>query len=165
MKKICEIYDVSAEYEQKENSVLIVVSDLSKENLCNAVPELKNYISNIMNTECWGDFIKINRTYESNNDKYRIRTERHSQYDRFECPTTIASDVENELENKELNEHIAYALSLLKEQPRRRFLKHYQYHLSYQEIAVEDGRNVKTINESIQGARKKFLKNFSEPPQ
>ncbi len=165
MKKLCEIYDISAEYELKENSMLIIVSDLSKEELCNAVPELKKYISGIMTTECWGDFIKINRTYESNNDKYRIRTERHSQYDKFECPATIVSDVENELENKELNEHIAYALSFLKEQPRRRFLKHYQDHRSYQEIADEEGRNVKTIYESIQGARKKFLKNFSENPQ
>ena len=28
MKKICEIYDVSLEYEMKENSVLVCVSDL-----------------------------------------------------------------------------------------------------------------------------------------
>ena len=33
MKKICEICDVSQEYEMKENSILVCVSDLDQDRL------------------------------------------------------------------------------------------------------------------------------------
>lgn len=46
MKKLCEIYDVSQEYEMKENSILVCVSDIEQDKLFSILPELN------LNTIC-----------------------------------------------------------------------------------------------------------------
>lgn len=82
--------------------------------------------------------------------KSEISNALYNQYD----------DMSSLLENDELRKQIDYALSFLKEQPKRRFLKHYSEHLTYRQIAEEECKAVSTIYESIMTARKKFLKNF-----
>lgn len=57
------------------------------------------------------------------------------------------------------NQQIAEALSRLSEVQRRRLLMLAQG-LSVREIARREGKDIKTIRESIAGARKKFLKFF-----
>ena len=64
------------------------------------------------------------------------------------------------LNNSELKAKIEMALSTLLPLPKRRFLMHYSEQLTYRKIAEKEGRNVKTIYESVQTARKKFLENF-----
>ena len=66
MKKICEIYDVSHEYEMKENSVLVCVSDIEQDKLLSILPELKCYSDRIMKTEEWNEFLEINASYRRN---------------------------------------------------------------------------------------------------
>ena len=48
MKKICEICDVSQEYEMKENSILVCVSDLDQDRLFSILPELKKNFNKVM---------------------------------------------------------------------------------------------------------------------
>lgn len=43
MNKICEIYDISLEYEISEKPILIIVSELTIEKICTIMPEIKNY--------------------------------------------------------------------------------------------------------------------------
>ena len=62
MKKICEIYDISQEYEMKEKSVLICVSDLDKDKLFEILPELKNNFNEIFNDCEWQEYLEINKT-------------------------------------------------------------------------------------------------------
>lgn len=83
-----------------------------------------------------------------------VRTE--TQFD-FSYGDDPVSEV---LENRELTNKIEQALSTLKEPAKSRFLKYYADHLTYREIASEEGKAVSTIYESIMTARKKFLKNF-----
>ena len=57
------------------------------------------------------------------------------------------------------NQHIAEAFERLSEVQKRRMLMLAQG-LSLREIARREGKDIKTIRESIEGARKKFLKYF-----
>lgn len=59
--------------------------------------------------------------------------------------------------NAEEQQRIREALSHLTEVQRRRLLLHADG-LSYHEIAGREGKNVRAIFESIEGAKKKFLK-------
>lgn len=63
------------------------------------------------------------------------------------------------------NQRIKEAFGRLSEVQRRRLLMAAEG-LSLREIARREGKDIKTIRESIEGARKKFLRSFSEiPPQ
>ena len=57
------------------------------------------------------------------------------------------------------NQHIAEAFERLSEVQKRKMLMLAQG-LSLREIARREGKDIKTIRESIEGARKKFLKFF-----
>lgn len=57
------------------------------------------------------------------------------------------------------NQHIAETLEKLSEVQKRRLLMLSQG-LSIREIARREGKDIKTVRESIDGARKKFLKFF-----
>lgn len=68
---------------------------------------------------------------------------------------TPESDLFLQLEN----EHIAEAFGRLSEVQKRRLLMLAEG-LSLREIARREGKDIKTIRESVEGARKKFLKFF-----
>lgn len=57
MKKICEIYDVSQEYEMKENSVLVCVGDLDQDKLFSIIPELKKNFNKVFNNDEWQQYL------------------------------------------------------------------------------------------------------------
>lgn len=161
MKKICEIYDVSKEYQMQENSILVCVSDLDKDRLYAVLPELKSRFADVFNSCEWQQYLEINKLYNRNESKHHMREIRQSK--RVESDTLIRYETDTITEilnNAELKSKIEMVLSTLSPLPKKRFLMHYSEQLTYRKIAEKEGRNVKTIYESVQTARKKFLENF-----
>ena len=161
MKKICEICDVSQEYEMKESSILVCVSDLDQDRLFSILPELKKNFNKVFNNNEWQQYLEINKLYNRNESKHYMREIRKSKKVEADALMRYETDTINEiLNNSELKTKIEFALSTLAPVPKRRFLKHYSEHITYREIAKEENKAVSTIFESIMTARKKFLKNF-----
>lgn len=161
MKKICEIYDVSLEYEMKENSVLVCVSDLDQDNMFSILPELKTNFNKVFSNDEWQKYLEINKLYNRNESKHHMREIRQSKRVESDTLMRYETDTISEiLNNSELKTKIEMALSTLSPLPKKRFLMYYSEQLTYRKIAEKEGRNVKTIYESVQAARKKFLKNF-----
>lgn len=161
MKKICEIYDVSQEYEMKENSILVCVSDMEQDKLFSILPELKMNFSKVFSNDEWQQYLEINKLYNRNESKHYMREIRQSKRVETDALMRYETDTISEiLNNSELKTKIEMALSTLSPLPKKRFLMHYSEHLTYREIAKEEGKAVSTIYESIMTARKKFLKNF-----
>ena len=109
-------------------------------------------------TEEIGNMILDSRRQESNLE----RKERYHCYSsdaaEFEGEEYAAADTpETELLRHLETQHIAETLDKLSETQRRRILMLAQG-LSVREIARREGKDIKTIRESIEGARKKFLK-------
>lgn len=107
-----------------------------------------------------GTVILDSRREESNLDRK----------ERYHCYSLDAADFEGEdyaddsTPESELflqleNQHIAETFNKLSEVQKRRLLMLAQG-LSLREIARREGKDIKTIRESIEGARKKFLKFF-----
>lgn len=166
MNKICEIYDVSLEYEMSENSLLIIVSELQIETICAILPELEKYKNQIMSPTEWNEFLNINKTYNKNENKFHMREIRQSQKKERKINTSFSNnEIDNIFDNKEMQNRINYALSFLSEQPKRRFLKYYYEHCTYRKIAKDEERSLSTIYESINYAKKTFLKYFYEYPE
>lgn len=161
MKKICEIYDVSQEYQMKENSILVCVSNLEQDKLFSILPELKMNFNTAFNSDEWQKYLEINKLYNRNESKHQMREIRQSKKLETDTLMRYETDTVSEiLNNSELKAKIEMALSTLLPLPKRRFLMHYSEQLTYRKIAEKEGRNVKTIYESVQTARKKFLENF-----
>lgn len=161
MKKICEIYDVSLEYEMKENSVLVCVSDLDQDNMFSILPELKTNFNKVFSNDEWQKYLEINKLYNRNESKHHMREIRQSKRVESDTLMRYETDTISEiLNNLELKTKIEMALSTLSPLPKKRFLMYYSEQLTYRKIAENERRNVKTIYESVQAARKKFLKNF-----
>lgn len=161
MKKICEIYDISQEYEMKENSVLICISDLKQEKLFCALPELRTNFNKVFSNDEWQQYLEINKQYNRNESKHYMREIRKSKRLEIDALVNYETDGISEiLNNAELENKIETALSTLSPLPKTRFLKRYSEHLTYREIAKEEDKAVSTIYESVMTARKKFLKNF-----
>lgn len=161
MKKICEIYDVSHEYEMKENSVLVYVSDIEQDKLLSILPELKLNFNKVFSADEWRQYLEINKLYNRNESKHQMREIRQSKRVESDILKRYETDsIAEILNNAELQSKIEIALSTLSPLPKRRFLKHYSERLTYREIAKEENKAVSTIYESVMTARKKFLKNF-----
>lgn len=161
MKKICEIYDVSHEYELKENKILVCVSNIEQDKLLSVLPELKLNFNKVFSVDEWQQYLEINQLYNRNEAKHQMREIRRSK--RIESDTLLRYETDSVAEilnNAELQSKIEIALLTLLPLPKRRFLKHYSEHLTYRKIAEEEGKAVSTIYESVMTARKKFLKNF-----
>ena len=161
MKNICEIYDVSHEYEMKENSVLVYVSDIEQDKLLSILPELKLNFNKVFSADEWRQYLEINKLYNRNESKHQMREIRQSKRVESDILKRYETDsIAEILNNAELQSKIEIALSTLSPLPKRRFLKHYSERLTYREIAKEENKAVSTIYESVMTARKKFLKNF-----
>ena len=107
-----------------------------------------------------GTMILDSRREESNLDRK----------ERYHCYSLDGAEFEGmEMADKETtesalflqleNQHIAETFDKLSEVQKRRLLMLAQG-LSIREIARREGKDIKTIRESIEGARKKFLKFF-----
>ena len=161
MKKICEIYDISKDYGLQAHSLYIVVSDIEKTTLFKIFHSFAAQFPSLMTSDEWQCFIGVDKSYNRNESKHQMREKRNSVRAKAQFDFSYGEDPVSEvLENRELTDKIEQALSTLKEPAKSRFLKHYAEHLTYRQIAENEGKNVKTIYESVQTARKKFLKNF-----
>lgn len=149
-----------------DNNVFVLVSDVKKDKLISVLPELKSLSDKIMSTEDWYEFLDINDAYRRNDNKFFMREVRQSK--KSELTTALycqSDDISCIFDADDLSHQINYALSFLKEQPKRRFLKHYSERLTYRQIALEEGKQISTIYESISAAKKLFLKKFYEYPE
>lgn len=117
-------------------------------------------ISEVEVTEEIGNMILDSRRQESNQE----RRERYHCYS-LEAAVYEGKDYadeetpETELFRHLENQRMAEVLDKLSDTQRRRLLMLAQG-LSVREIARREGKDIKTIRESIEGARKKFLKLF-----
>lgn len=157
MKKICEIYDVSQEYQMKENSILVCVSNLEQDKLFSILPELKMNFNTAFNSDEWQKYLEINKLYNRNESKHYMREIRQSKKLETDILMRYETDTVSEIRNNsELKTKIEMALSTLSPLPKKRFLMYYSEQLTYRKIAEKEGRNVKTIYEFVQAARKSF---------
>lgn len=161
MKKICEIYDVSKDYDLQGYALYIVVSDLDEPTLSKTFRSIVDQFPSLMTNDEWQQFIYVDKSYNRNESKHKMREKRNPVRTETQFKISYGNDPVSEvLENRELANKIEQVLSTLKEPARSRFLKYYADHLTYREIASEEGKAVSTIYESIMTARKKFLKKF-----
>lgn len=161
MKKICEIYDASKDYDLPAHALYIVVSDLDKPTLLKTFHSFADQFPSLMTNDEWQRFIYVDKSYNRNESKHKMREKRNPVRTETQFKISYREDPVSEvLESRELTNKIEQALSTLKEPAKSRFLKYYADHLTYREIASEEGKAVSTIYESIMTARKKFLKNF-----
>ena len=125
------------------------------------LPELKTNFNKVFSNDEWQKYLEINKLYNRNESKHQMREIRQSKKLETDILIRYETDTISEiLNNSELKAKIEMALSTLSPLPKKRFLMYYSEQLTYRKIAEKEGRNVKTIYESIQAARKKFLKNF-----
>ena len=103
MKRICEIYDISKDYEMPTGTVLIIVSDIEKDKIIS-------------------------------------------------------------IENEEIEMYLKKFILNLNPIQRRRFKMYYIDNLTYRQIADIEKRNIKSIYESVQAGKKKFLKYLDKYP-
>lgn len=161
MKKICEIYDVSKDYDLQAHALYIVVGDLDKPTLLKTFRSFEDQFPSLMTNDEWQRFICVDKSYNRNESKHQMREKRNPARVKAQFDFPSGDDPVGEvLENQELTNRIEQVLSTLKEPAKSRFLKYYADHFTYREIASEEGKAVSTIYESIMTARKKFLKNF-----
>lgn len=122
MKKICEIYDVSHEYEMKENTILVCVSDIEQDKLFSILPELKLNFNKVFSANEWQQYLEINQLYNRNESKHQMREIRQSK--RIESDTLMRYETDSIFEilnNAELQSKIEMALSTLSPVPKKDF--------------------------------------------
>ena len=73
-------------------------------------------------------------------------------------------DIGESLENEEIKMYLKEFMLNLKPVQRRRFKMYYIDNLTYRQIADIEKRNIKSIYESVQAGKKKFLKYLDKHP-
>lgn len=154
MKKIIEIYDISDEYQNYQGNPYIVVLNSLFEIDKEIVENIFTSQYSIFNSDEWCDYKKTILDFNNNDAKHRMRKEQPIEYS--------SSDKFKKIELNKLdfddNSNVTKAINMLSPQPKSRFIKYYLEEKTYKEIALEEGKHISTIQESIKGAKKKFLK-------
>ena len=126
MKKICEIYDISKDYDLQEHTLSIVVSDLDKPTLLKIFHSFVDQCPSLMTNDEWQHFICVDKSYNRNESKHKMREKRNPVRAETQFEFSYGDDPVSEvLENRELTNKIEQALSTLKEPAKSRFLKYY----------------------------------------
>ena len=60
MKRICEIYDISNDYEMPTGTVLIIVSDIEKDKIISILLNTKLKEVMVFNNTEWQEYLEIN---------------------------------------------------------------------------------------------------------
>ncbi|MCM1285699.1 MAG: sigma-70 region 4 domain-containing protein [Acetobacter sp.] len=154
MKKILEIYDISDEYQNYQGNPYIVVLNSLFEADKDTISKILNYPSTILNSNEWNEYKNTVTDFNNNDAKHRMRKEQPIEYSSSDKFKKIKSD-EIDFDN---NSNVTKAINMLSPQPKSRFIKYYLEEKTYKEIALEEGKHISTIQESIKGAKKKFLK-------
>lgn len=153
MKKVIEIFDISDDYQEYIGNPYVVVIH----QLCGVDKNFKNILDShytVLTINEWMQYKSIIADFNNNDAKHRMRKEQPLEYaesnkwKKIHTGGIALSD----------NSHVAKAINLLSPQPKSRFIKYYIDGKTYQEIALEEGRHISTIYESIKRAKKKFLK-------
>lgn len=154
MKKILEIYDISDDYYDYQGNPYIVVLNPLLEIDKDIVKRILSSQYTILTSNEWLDYKNTVATFNNNDAKHRMRKEQPIEYATSNKLKRINVD-EIFFDN---NSNVAKAINMLSPQPKSRFIKHYIDGKTYKEIALEEGKHISSIYESVEGAKKKFLK-------
>ena len=154
MKKILEIYDISDDYLDYQGNPYIVVLNPQFEADKDTVNKILNSQYTVLTNNEWLDYKNTVVTFNNNDAKHRMRREKPLEFfssNRFKQIHSLEINLDD-------NTNVVKASNMLSPQPKRRFIKYYIDGKTYNEIAIEEGKHISSIYESISGARKKFLK-------
>lgn len=164
MQKLCEIYDISQEYQSPSETVLICVSDVNKKTLCTLLGKISFSTEMIFNCLEWQQYLEINNIYNKNESKYHMRSIRKSSKLETELSLLYESDISETAESDEFNTILNDFMMQLNIIQRRRFKLYYFQNYTYRQIAEIEKRNIKTVYESVQTAKKKFINFLAKYP-
>lgn len=154
MKKILEIYDISDDYRDYQGNPYIVVLNPLFELDKNTVKKILNSQYTVLTNKEWLDYKSTITAFNNNDAKHRMRKEKPIEYSSSNKLMRLNSDEISFADNS----NVAKAINMLSSQPKSRFIKYYIDGKTYKEIALEEGKHISTIYESVEGAKKKFLK-------
>lgn len=164
MKRICKIYDVSKEYEMPIGSALVIVSDIEKDKIISMLLNTKLKEDMVFNNAEWQEYLEINNIYNRNESKHRMREIRQSKRLESDISHIYEIDIGESLENEEVEMYVNKFLLNLKPVQRQRFKMYYLQNYTYRQIAEMEKRDIKTVYESVQAAKKKFIKFLEKHP-
>ena len=164
MKRICKIYDVSKEYEMPIGSALVIVSDIEKDKIISMLLNTKLKEDMVFNNAEWQEYLEINNIYNRNESKHRMREIRQSKRLESDISHIYEIDIGESLENEEVEMYVNKFLLNLKPVQRQRFKMYYLQTYTYRQIAEMEKRDIKTVYESVQAAKKKFIKFLEKHP-
>jgi|GEM_PF-166900 mannose/fructose/N-acetylgalactosamine-specific phosphotransferase system component IIB len=165
MKRICEIYDVSKDYEMPTGTVLIIVSDIEKDKIISILLNTKLKEDMVFNNTEWQEYLEINNKYKRNEAKHQMREIRQSKRLESDVSHIYEIDIGESLENEEIEMYLKKFMLNLKPVQRRRFKMYFIDNLTYRQIADIESRNIKSIYESVQAGKKEIFKIFGQTPQ
>lgn len=154
MKKILEIYDISNDYLDYQGNPYIVVLNPQFEIDKDTINKILNSQYTVLTNNEWLDYKNTVATFNNNDAKHRMRKEQPIEYATSNKLKRINVD-EIYFDN---NSNVAKAINMLSPRPKSRFIKYYIDGKTYKEIALEEGKHISSIYESVEGAKKKFLK-------
>ena len=175
-KKDCKVIRLDAEYPgYKGASRYALITDLTEEELSARYPnEIKRYIPYVLLSREMGRAI---REHHRNDEKFAKRTARYESVF-ISCTEEEESlirtlsvedeqsllDAESDAEEakQQLIDLCRAALATLTPLQRDYLVRHYLYGIPCLEIAHQDGKHHKSVQETIKAARKKFIKICSE---
>lgn len=164
MKKLCEIYDISQEYQSQSGTILICVSDVDKKALSSMLEKINFNTEMIFNCSEWQQYLEINNIYNNNESKHHMRSVRKSKKLQSELLAFYESDIDEAAESEEFSNLIRDFLQLLSNTQRQRFKMYYFQNYTYRQIAEMEKRNIKTVYESVQSGKRKFIKFLEKHP-
>lgn len=154
MKKILEIYDISNDYLDYQGNPYIVVLNPQFEIDKDTINKILNSQYTVLTNNEWLDYKNTVATFNNNDAKHRMRKEQPIEYATSNKLKRINVD-EIYFDN---NSNVAKAINMLSPRPKSRFIKYYIDGKTYKEIALEEGKHISSIYESVEGAKEKFLK-------
>ncbi len=164
MKKLCEIYDISQEYQSPSGTILICISEVDKKALSTMLGKINFSAEMIFNCSEWQQYLEINNIYNKNESKHHMRSVRKSKKLESELSLFYESNIDEMDESEEFDTLIQDFLQLLSNTQKQRFKMYYFQNYTYRQIAEMEKRDIKTVYESVQSAKKKFIKFLEKHP-
>ena len=175
-KKDCKVIRLDAEYPGYTGETkYAIITDLTEEELSVRYPaEIKRYIPYVLLSREMGKAI---REHHRNDEKFAKRTARYesvfiacTEEEEALIRTLSVEDeqtlLDAESDAEEAKQHVIdisrAALATLTPMQRDYLVRHYLYGIPCLEIAHQDGKHHKSVQETIKAARKKFIKICSE---
>ena len=175
-KNDCKVIRLNAEYPgYTGDTKYAIITDLTEEELSVRYPaEIKRYIPYVLLSREMGKAI---REHHRNDEKFAKRTARYesvfiacTEEEEALIRTLSVEDeqtlLDAESDAEEAKQHVIdicrAALATLTPMQRDYLVRHYLYGIPCLEIAHQDGKHHKSVQETIKAARKKFIKICSE---